>query len=69
MARGHAPGVSERGKLWRVTVTDAANERIIHHQTCEDWKECQCIATEARSQNLSWKIWINPPIGRIRSWD
>ena len=52
---------------WRVSIADG--DRLIHHAVCEDLKECQAIATEARHNNMRWKIWITPPAGPAYPWD
>lgn len=54
---------------WTISVHSADNTREIFHGACEDEKEIQALATEARSHSLVWKIWIRDPYGRLRSWD
>lgn len=70
MSRGrYAPGIPGRAERWHISVHDATNTRLIFHAVCEDEKEIQALATEARSQCLRFQIWITPPSGRVRSWD
>ena len=65
--RRHHPG--NRPIQWVVTVNDASDTRLIHHQVCEDRKEAQCVATEARGHSLSYKIWLRDPYGTVTAWD
>jgi hypothetical protein len=54
---------------WQITVNDAANTKLIFHAECEDEKEVQALATEARGHSQALKIWITDTYGKIRSWD
>jgi hypothetical protein len=65
----HDDGEPGRGKLWFVTVTSKDGSELISHATAEDLKEVQAIATIARGESLSTRIWIRPPIGKLYSWD
>jgi hypothetical protein len=55
---------------WQLTVATKDNSRVIFHAQCEDWKELQCLATEARSQSLSYNIyWRAPASEESNTWD
>jgi hypothetical protein len=55
---------------WHITVLSADGQRMLFHAQCEDFKEIQCLATEARSQSLGYRIWIRPPADTpAYSWD
>lgn len=62
-------GVSQRPK-WRITVLSADGMEQIFHASCEDFKEVQCLATEARSASLDYQIyWSRPATQEAISWD
>ena len=54
---------------WHITVMSADGQRIIFHACCDDEKEVQALATEARSDSSGCQIWIRPPAGEVYSWD
>lgn len=55
---------------WRLTVATADGEVIFHTDQCQDFKEVQALATEARSQSLSYRIyWARPGTQEANSWD
>lgn len=54
---------------WTISVHSADNTREIFHAECEDEKEVQALASEARSHSQALKIWIRDTYGRLRSWD
>jgi hypothetical protein len=60
---------SQPGNVWRVTIATADNMWLIFHAVCEDVKEVQAVCTEARHASRAYRIWINPPIGQVYSWD
>lgn len=66
MARQYLPPLGTM-PCWHVTVATSAGE-IVSHETADDEKECQAIATIARSSNLSHQIWIRSPLGRVYAW-
>jgi hypothetical protein len=53
---------------WHVTVLDRGGREIIAHETGEDEKESQIIASKWRSKSLDYKIWIRPPAGKLFPW-
>ena len=65
----HHPGFTGRNEQWTVTVADAENTRVIFHTVCEDKKEAQWLANEARGHNLAYKIWLRDPYGTVTAWD
>jgi hypothetical protein len=54
---------------WQITVMTRDGKQILFADQAEDLKEVQALATEARSQCLSAKIWIRKPTGEVYSWD
>ena len=55
---------------WSITVMSADSQDILFHALCEDFKEVQCLATEARSFRLDLPIWIRRPGSQeCFSWD
>jgi hypothetical protein len=54
---------------WRITILSRDGQRLIFYTQCEDEKEIQALATEARHACLSSQILIRPPIGELYSWD
>ena len=54
---------------WHVTVLSADGRELIEHTACEDHKEAQCVATEARSKSQALKIYLRDPLGHVKSWD
>jgi hypothetical protein len=65
--RRHAPGRNPRD--WIVSVF-AKDGRLVFEAECENEKEIQALATEARSRGMWFRILITEP-GRcgVRSWD
>lgn len=64
----HAPGIPGRGSRWYVDVLSKDGTELIAHHTADDEKECQAIATEARSKNLSHQILVKNPWGGSYKW-
>jgi hypothetical protein len=64
--RQHLPPLG--APAWHVTVASKDGREVIAHQCADDEKECQAIATIARSQNLRHQIWIRSPFGRVYAW-
>lgn len=54
---------------WLITILSPDGLTLLFHALCEDEKECQALATEARHHNLRTKIWIRDPFGQLRPWD
>jgi transcription initiation factor TFIIIB Brf1 subunit/transcription initiation factor TFIIB len=54
---------------WHLTILCADCGRVIFHAQCEDEKEVQALASEARHRSRRCRILIRPPIGRVYSWD
>jgi hypothetical protein len=53
---------------WRITICSPDNTKFIWGSDVETWREIKELATEARSQNLSNKIWIADPYGAVSEW-
>lgn len=51
--------------VWRITVADAANERIIWHGVTKDQAEVEALAAEAHRHDPALKIWIGTPFGDL----
>lgn len=67
MARHYLPPPGT-GPCWHVTVIAKDASDIIAHTRCDDEKECQAVATIARSENLSHRIVIRSPFGKSYDW-
>jgi hypothetical protein len=67
MARQYLPPLGPRPS-WHVTVIAKDASDIIAHTLCDDEKECQAVATIARSENLSHRIVIRSPFGKVFDW-
>jgi hypothetical protein len=53
---------------WHVTVIAKDASDVVAHTLCEDEKECQAVATLARSKNLAHRIVIRSPFGKVYDW-
>jgi hypothetical protein len=67
MARQYLPPLGTH-PTWHVTVIARDASDIIAHTLCDDEKECQAVATIARSKNLSYRIVIRSPLGKVYDW-
>jgi hypothetical protein len=63
----HAPG-RKGPERWIITVCDAGNTREIFHAAAGK-REIEALAAEARRHNADYRIWINPPTGKVYHWD
>jgi len=66
--RQYVPPRGSRVK-WQVTVLSRDGLELLDHAQCEDEKEVQAFATEARSRDFGTKILIRDTYGKSRSWD
>lgn len=55
--------------IWVINPDGPDGPLLLFHARCEDEKEVQALATEARHHSLKTRIWITPPNGQGYSWD